>query len=111
MLPDLKNGTLHKSQYPKIKTHKKTANTFTLTFDIQKNKLITSRPKLVPVAKTQLNSNPQRILIIDKCADCKFCIHDDFSIMERRGKYWCDLLDIQLKRTGTIPAKCPLPIK
>ena len=41
MLPDLKNGTLHKSQYPTIKTLKKTTNTFTLTFDIQKNKLIT----------------------------------------------------------------------
>ncbi len=39
MLPDLKNGTLHKLDYPKIKPHNKASasNTFTLTFDLRKN--------------------------------------------------------------------------
>jgi len=49
MLPDLKNGTLQKSQYPKLKAHKKSKNTFSLTFDIQKNTKI----KIVPVVKTE----------------------------------------------------------
>ena len=35
MLTDLNNGTLHKSDYPQIKIHKKSLNTFTLTFDLQ----------------------------------------------------------------------------
>ena len=43
MLPDLKNGTLHKSNYPEIKSRKKSKNTFSLTFDIEKNKRIKQR--------------------------------------------------------------------
>lgn len=53
ILPDLKNGTLHKSDYPEIKQHKKSKNTFSLTFDIQKNKLIKSTIQLVSVAKSK----------------------------------------------------------
>lgn len=51
-----------------------------------------------------------RILTIDKCADCKFCIHDDFKITERWGKYWCNLLDVQIKKLDAILVNCPLPI-
>ena len=35
MLPELENGTLHKLRYPKLKSHKKSSNTFSFTFDLK----------------------------------------------------------------------------
>lgn len=56
MLPDLKNGTLHKSDYPEIKPHKKSKNTFNLTFDIEKNKK-TKQRNIAPLLEKERNLN------------------------------------------------------
>lgn len=50
----------------------------------------------------------KKILVIEHCEDCMFCIHDDQRHTERYGKYWCDNLDYETNASG-IPAWCPLP--
>ncbi len=53
----------------------------------------------------------ERVLTIDRCGDCKFCIFDDFKITERWGRHWCVLLDVHVKNEDIILKKCPLPLK
>ena len=56
----------------------------------------------------------KKIIVIDNCLNCPYCIVDDNEIIERWGKVWCENLDLELKYKDRelakikIPKKCPL---